>query len=396
MPKLTKRVVDSAVPGNTDRYVWDGELSGFGLKVTPAGRKVFIVQYRIGGRGGRTRRVTLGIYGVLTTDKARSDAQAALRLVARGIDPAEGHDARRAVANTGSLIDIFLDQHADAKLKPRSSAEYRRLIAKLVPAALLRKPITEVDRADIARLHNGLRSTPYQANRLLAVLSKFFNWCERHGHRPDHSNPARHVDKFKEDKRKRYLSPKELADLGEALAHAATEGLAGPYGIAAIRLLALTGARLNEILTLRWEEVDFDGQCLRLPDSKTGAKTVYLNAPALAVLGSLPKMDGNPYLICGERKGAHLVNLQKPWRRIRNMAGLAGLRLHDLRHSFASFAVASGMSLPLIGALLGHTQPQTTARYAHLADDPLKAAADQVGTRMSAIARPSAVPTKRA
>ena len=164
---------------------------------------------------------------------------------------------------------------------------------------------------------------------------------------------------------------------------------ANPFIMAAIRLLVLTGARLNEILTLRWDWVGFDAQCLRLPDSKTGAKTVYLNPPAMKVLAEIPKLEGNPHVICGGKSGAHLINLQKPWRRIRKQAGLDDLRLHDLRHSFASIAVASGMSLPLIGALLGHSQPQTTARYAHLSDDPLKKAAKTVGERMAIISKPN-------
>ncbi len=181
-----------------------------------------------------------------------------------------------------------------------------------------------------------------------------------------------------------------IAHLGSVLASEGVSRRFSPFAIAAIRLLALTGARLSEILTLKWEWVDFDAKCLRLPDSKTGAKTVYLNAPALLACG-LERLDGNPYVICGERKGAHLVNLQKPWRAIRAMAELNNVRLHDLRHTFASIAVANGMSLPMIGALLGHSQPQTTARYAHLSEDPLQKAASIVGARIATISLPKAV-----
>jgi integrase len=229
-----------------------------------------------------------------------------------------------------------------------------------------------------------MRDKPYQANRMLALLSKFFNWCEKHGYRPDGSNPCRHIEKYKEQRRERFLSPVELARLGDALADAETNETTSPYVIAALRLLVLTGARLSEILTLQWSYVDFDHSLLRLPDSKTGQKVIYLNAPALQILTDLPRLEGNPHVICGKRDGAHLVNLQKPWRQIRKAAGLDDVRIHDLRHSFASVAAGSGQSLPVIGALLGHTQPQTTARYAHLAADPLRAASDAVGGKIAA------------
>ncbi len=386
MPRITKSAVDTAKAGSKDAYLWDSELSGFGVKITPGGRKVYLVQFRVGGKAGRTRRITLGADGIITAEQARSEAKAVLRSVARGEDPAAARDQRRTDRRFGQVLENFLAEHADAKLKQRSSIEYRRLMHRKISASLLNRPLSEVTRGDLSRLHLSMRDTPYQANRIIAVLSKFFSWCEKNEFVPDGSNPARHVEKFREDKRRRFLSPKEIAALGEGLLQAEAANIAGPYVIAAIRLLALTGARLNEILTLKWEHINFDNRRLQLPDSKTGAKNVFLNPPALSVLADLPRFNGNPFVICGERAGAHLVNLQKPWRRIRALAGLDDVRLHDLRHSFASVAVASGMSLPLIGALLGHSQPQTTARYAHLADDPLKAAADLVGQKMEAVA----------
>lgn len=205
----------------------------------------------------------------------------------------------------------------------------------------------------------------------------------RWGLRPDGSNPTAHVDKFAEEARERFLSPDELARLGKALSEAADAG-ESPYVVGALRLLILTGARLSEVLTLKWEHVDFDARLLRLPDSKTGKKTIALPAAALEVLTSLPRQEGNHYVVCGAVVGAHLINLHKPWRRIRKSAGLDDVRIHDLRHSFASVAVAGGASLPLIGALLGHSQPQTTQRYAHVANDPRLAAADAVADRINA------------
>ena len=237
---------------------------------------------------------------------------------------------------------------------------------------------------DMARLHHEMSPKPYQANSTLAMLSKFFSWAEKRGLRPDGSNPCRHVEKYREARRERFLSQAELARLGDALGEAELEKTSSAWIIAAIRLLMFTGARRNEILTLRWEHVSDEHQHLMLPDSKTGRKAIHLNAPALAVLQTIPRLEGNPYVICGEKPGQHLVNLEKPWRRIRKAAKLDDVRLHDLRHSFASVAASGGQSLVVIGKMLGHTQPATTARYAHLADDPVKAASDMVGRRIAA------------
>ena len=381
--RINKRTVDSAVAGTRDAYVWDDELSGFGLKITPTGRKVYLVQYRLGGRKGRTRRVTIGAHGILTPDQARSDAKRLLGQVAAGQDPAAEREDKKNRPLLGTLLEQFLVDHADAKLKASTAGEYRRLAQLYVPSTLRRKFVADIQRAEIARLHLAMKDKPYQANRTLALLSKFFNWCEKHGYRIDGSNPCRHVGKYRERRNERFLSALELARLGEALRATEQAGTASPFVIGALRLLAVTGARLSEILTLRWEFVDLENARLRLPDSKTGQKSIYLNAPAIEVLTSLPRLEGNPYVIAGEREGHHLVNLQKPWRRIRSSAGLDNVRIHDLRHSFASVAAASGQSLHVIGSLLGHSQPQTTSRYAHLSADPLRAANDAVGNRIA-------------
>jgi len=198
--------------------------------------------------------------------------------------------------------------------------------------------------------------------------------------RPDGSNPCRHVEKFGERKRERMLSPAELARLGDTLARFS----GSPYAVAAVKLLVFTGARLGEVLGLRWDWIDFERGEVRLPDSKSGAKTLHLPPPALAVLAELPRVERNPHVIVGHKTGAAMVNLEKPWRAIRDRAGLNDVRLHDLRHAFASVAASSGMGLPIIGKMLGHTQAATTARYAHLADDPVKAASDMVGRRIAA------------
>jgi integrase len=382
--RITKRTVDTARPTSKDIYLWDDELSGFGLKVTPTGRKVYLVQYRLGGRKGRTRRVTIGQHGELTPTAARIEAKRLLGQVAIGRDPASDRDKMKADKTLTAVLDQFMTEHVKSKRKASTAREYQRIAKLYIVPRIGRRPISEIKRQDIAKLHHELSSKPYQANRTLALLSKFFNWTERHGLRPDGSNPCRHIEKYRESRRERFLSEAELARLGDALRAAESDRSATPWIVASIRLLTFTGARLSEILTLEWEHVNEERGLLMLPDSKTGRKAVHLNAPALGVLQAIPRLEGNPYVICGEKGGRHLVNLEKPWRRIRAAAQLDDVRLHDLRHSFASVGASSGHSLVVIGKMLGHSQPSTTARYAHLADDPVKAASDAVGARIAA------------
>lgn len=381
--RITKRAVDAAKPRKADSYYWDEELSGFGLKVTPTGRKVYLVQYRLGGRKGRTRRVTIGQHGQITPTFARDEAKRLLGTIATGRDPAAERDKAKADRSLAAVLDQFMAEHVKPKLKASTAEGYQRVARLYVLPSLGRHSIGEIKRADIARLHHEMRSKPYQANSTLAMLSKFFGWAEKHGLRPDGSNPCRHVGKYPEGRRERFLSQTELARLGDTLRAAEREKNCSPWVIAAVRLLTLTGARRNEILTLRWEYVSEELESLLLPDSKTGRKAIHLNAPALALLQTIPRLEGNPYVICGERPGRHLVNLEKPWRRIRRAAKLDDVRLHDLRHSFASVAASGGQSLVIIGKMLGHSQPATTARYAHLADDPVKAASDAVGRHIA-------------
>lgn len=378
MPRLTKRIVDAAVKQDKDSYLWDDELTGFGVKITPAGKKVFLIQYRVGGAKGRTRRVTLGHLGPVTCDEARTRAKELLGMVRTGKDPAEERDRRKAEKTFGETITSFEKAHVNLKTKASTAAEYKRALKLHVPDKLRRRPIGDIGRADMEQLHQDLSGKPIMANKVLAILSKLFNWAEKTGLRPPGENPCRYVERYDEVKRERFLSPDELGKLGTALA--ADER---PYVVAAIRLLLFTGARVSEILTAEWSWVDLEKGTIRLPDSKTGRKTVYLNAPALEVLNDLPQVKDNPFVIVGDVDKAHLVNIQKPWRTIRKTAGLDDVRLHDLRHTFASVGVEGGASLVMVGALLGHTQPQTTKRYAHLANDPQRVAADAIATRIA-------------
>jgi integrase len=253
-------------------------------------------------------------------------------------------------------------------------------------------PISEVGRSDALRLHTRLRETPTQANRVLAAFSKFMSWAEAHEYRPSHSNPCHRIQKYPEQARKRYLTPDEFTRLGAALRIAERWHRMSPIVVTAIRLLLLTGARVSEILTLRWKEVDLERRALHLADSKTGRKTIVLNAAAAAILDEWPRHAGSPYVFPGEgrgwRKGQHRVDVKDAWAWIRRRARLPDVRLHDLRHSFASIAVSSGQTLPMIGALLGHTQAATTQRYAHLMDNPLRAASEATGSRIAAAIAP--------
>jgi integrase len=382
MPKITKRTVEALRPADHDVLVWDDELRGFGVRVKPSGLRTYLVQYR--NAQGRSRRLSVGNHGRLTAEEARKEARLILAEVERGGDPAETRDATRKAPTMAELCERYLAHHANTRKKAMSVYGDRRMVERFIRPTMGNRKVADVTRADVDKLHHGLRETPYQANRLLALLSKMMNLAEKWGLRPDGSNPCRHVEKFKEQKRERFLSAEELGRLATVLAEAERTATELPGVVAAVRLLVLTGCRLSEILTLRWDDVDFANACLRLPDSKTGAKVVHVNAPALAILASLRPQDGSGWVILG-RGGpkSHLVNLEKPWRRIRAKAGLDDVRLHDLRHSFASVAVGLGEGLPMIGKLLGHTQTQTTARYAHLAADPVKAATERVGAAIA-------------
>jgi len=386
--RITLRVVEALEPGT---LAWDSDVRGFGVRCQREAR-VYVLKVRV---AGKQRWFTIGRHGApWTPETARREARRKLGEIAAGNDPAVARAAEKANPTLAELVAMFLEEHAEAKRKPRTAAEYRRMLSLLVLPRLGERRVMAITRANTASLHHGLRATPYQANRVLAVLSKLFSWAEKRGYREGGSNPCQHVEKYPERKRERFLAEDELAALGEALAQAEHEGV-NPYVVAAIRLLLLTGARLNEILSLRWQDVDLERAMLRLADSKTGQKPIYLSPPALEVLTAVPRIQGNDHVIVGHKPGASMVNLQKPWRAIRSRAGLDDVRLHDLRHSFASVAAASGLSLPMIGTLLGHTQAATTHRYAHLAADPVRQANDRIGGRIAAALGQKVEPSTR-
>ena len=381
MPKLTKRLLDSVKAKEKDLVLWDEELPGFGIRVKPSGVKSFCIQYR--NIHGRSRRLTVGRYGRLTLAESRKEARLILAEVEKGRDPVETKETHRHAPKVVQLCERYLSEHAVPKKKFNSLKKDRFLIEKYIRPALGQYSVESVTRTQIAKLHHSIRETPYQANRVLEVVRKMFNLAEAWGLRTDGTNPCRYIQKFKEQKRERYLSDEEWARLGKALAQIERDGSELPGVITAIRLLIFTGCRLSEILELKWEYVDFERGCLFLPDSKTGSKLVPLGQSALEVLKNTPRQAGNPYVCPGLKPMSHLVGFHRPWARVKSMANLVNVRPHDLRHSFASVGAGAGLSLPVIGKLLGHTQAATTQRYAHLASDPLRQAADEITSRIA-------------
>ena len=422
--KLTKRSIEAAKPGARDLFLWDTEVSGFGCKVTPKGRRVFILQY---WANGRARRITLGRYGSdLTVEQARTKARRLRGQVADGGDPAADRADARAMPTLAAFSKRYLVEHAEVKKKPSSVESDERNLRLHVLPALGHLRMDRIARADVARFHAAMKDKPGAATRCLALLSKMFSLAENWGLRADGTSPTRHVEAYPGRKMERYLSNAEFALLGDVLAVAAKVG-EHPSVVAAIRLLVFTGCRRAEILTLKWEYVDFERGCLDLPDSKTGAKTVPLGAPALELLAGLPRVEGNPYVLPGRYPKTHFVAIETAWQRLRAMAtvriwadhpdaqvsglvesltaklgraptcdecrkaaefdlptGLLDVRLHDLRHSYAAMGAGLGESLHMIGSLLGHSLPSTTQRYAHLSDDPRRAAADRISGHLAA------------
>ena len=381
MPKINKRIVAAAIARNTAYDINDSELRGFGVRILPSSAHSYFVRYR---RGGQRRRIRLGSHGTLTPEQARAQAIQLLARVGAGEDPAAGRQSGGQITTVADLAERFDEEHVAVRLKPRTAKEYRRNVQLFIMPALGRLKVTEVTRADVSRFHHEFRETPYQSNRNLEIVSKMFNLAELWGLRPDGSNPCRHVKKYKEEKRERYLSTDELARLGEVLRQCEQEGIESASTINLIRLLVFTGCRLSEIQILKWDYVDLDNGVLRLPDSKTGEKIVHIGGAAARILSGIERLDDNPWVIPGKYANTHLQEPQRPWRRIRARAGLDNVRIHDLRHTFASVAVSGGQGLPMIGKMLGHTQVQTTARYAHLATDPIKQATADVSASIEA------------
>lgn len=418
--RLTQDLVAGLEPRASDYVVWCKALPGFGCRVRPTGSKSFIAQYRVGGRNAPTRKVTVGAYGKLTVDEARKAAKTILAGAELGQDEAAERAKKRAEMTVAQLCDEYLRDGCELK-KASTLVTDRSRIERHIKPLLGRRQIGDVSRADIERFMRDVAAgktaadvkTKKQgraivtggkgaATRTVRLLGGIFTYAVERGYIA--ANPRSGVKTYTDTKGERFLSSDELKRLGDALREAETDGLPwvfnegkkakhrpldegnrreiiAPHAVAAIRLLLLTGCRAGEILKLRWRDVDFERGVLNLPDSKTGAKKVVLGAPALEVLAEVPRVG--EYVIAGADPKKPRSDLKRPWARITAHAELEGVRLHDVRHSFASVGAAAGMGLGVVGKLLGHASPATTARYSHLADDPVRRAADSISTTIS-------------
>ena len=386
MPKLTKRFLDSVKLPKQEKkqtFYWDSQLPNFGIRVTVGGLVSYVIQYRNGQN--KSRRLTFAKYPIgISPEVARKKARELLSMAALGDDPALEKQQARNTLTVGELVERYLEEHARPHKKERSIKEDERLLERHILKKFKSRSITEVTRADVTKFHNVMRSKPYQANRCLALLKTMFNLAENWQLIEPGANPCKFVKPFPEKNRERYLSQDELRRLGKALSIADRKKTESPAVIGALSLLLFTGCRLREILTLKWEYVDFENSRLNLPDSKVGARVIYLNDEAVEVLIRLKStVQNGQWVIPGQRNGKPMVNITKPWERIVKRAKITNLRLNDLRHTYASHGVKVGASIPLIGGLLGHTQSSTTERYAHLSDDPLRQTSDAIGESLS-------------
>jgi integrase len=413
--RISKRLVDSLRPGKKEVIVWDSALRGFGVRVRPSGAMSYVVVYRAGvGRKAPVRKVTLGAVGKITPDTARDLAQKALGQIAFGKDPAAERARDRESMTVAELVEAFIADHAELKLKPTTARRYRDLLRRWVAPELGTTKADNLTRAAVADLHRKMKRRAVSANRMLGAISSAYSFAQRRGLVPEGYNPAARIEKYPERRRERFLTTDELARIGSALRVAETTGIPwaidetkpnakhvpkqsrnrrtvyGPFVTAAVRLLLFSGCRLREILHLKWAHVDTERGLLLLPETKTGPRAVVLNAPALAVLASLARVG--PYVIPAGDPKRPRHDLKRLWGAISGRAKLEGVRLHDLRHTYASVGAGGGLGLPVIGKLLGHSQSATTERYAHLDNDPLKRASETIAAQISAALGEAAKP----
>ena len=383
MPKraeltISKRTVEKLSVEGKDKVFWDRKVPGFGIRVYASGRKVYVVQSR--GPGGITR-LSLGRHGDLTPDKARKDAVAAIDRIKRGEDGVS--EPSEPALTVAELAERYMEAHVRVNCNAHTQGIYRGTLCNHVLPALGDKQVANLTRADAAALHYSLRVTPRAANRALMVLSKMFSLAEAWDVAPPGGNPCRFVQRYKEGMRERFLSEDEYRRVGLALRDLEARGPMQARGAAALRLLMLTGCRVSEVLNLKWDDIDRKAGEIRLREAKTGTRMVVLTPAVIGVLDGLRPMRSN-WVFPGRKPKRPLSQVTEYWHQIRSVAGVSDVRLHDLRHSYASRALALGENLTMIGRLLGHSDVGSTARYAHLVRDAEKVAVARVGGSIEA------------
>ena len=377
MARLTETLVKNAeAPAKGAKITYDADLKGFGLRVTATGARAFVLNYRA---GGRERRLTIGSYPEWSATAARKRAETLKREIDTGADPMAERHADRAAPTIADLCDLYVERHLPKK-RPASQEDDKAAITKVIRPRLGKVKVADLRHSDVEALHRDLSKTaPYRANRIAALLSKMFALAIKWGFRTD--NPVTGLERNAEVARTRYLDKSELVALGAALDAHPSQTAAN-----AIRLLLLTGARRGEVLAATWSQFDLSVGVWTKPRENTKAKREHripLNAPALRLLLAMRDgAGGSPYLFPSHGTAGHIVEIKGAWARVTRAAKLENARIHDLRHTYASFLASAGFSLPTVGALLGHTQAQTTQRYAHLLDDPLRVATDKVGSML--------------
>lgn len=385
--KITKRVVDAFEPTGRLEYIWDIEVKGFGVVMTPAGSKSFILNYR--NQDNRSRRKTIGKYGQLTVEQARDIAKELCYRVSKGEDPVQQDEMQRSQPTFKEVAEKFMEEHSAIRNRPATHQSNRQVLDNMLLPYFGRMKIRSIERRDIADFLSQNKVRPIGANRSLSTMSSIMSKAELWGYRDRNTNPCFKAERYQENKRERFLSTEEFAALDEAMQKAERNLTESPHVMAMIRIMMHTGCRPGEARHLKWDYVDFDRKEIRLPKEATKEKrpkTLFITPYLENVLRGLKQMEGNPYVCVSERcYGKAIQDIKKPWDRIKKAAGITtSLHLHDLRHSHASVANSLGYSLPMIGALLGHTQAQTTLRYAHLATDHLRKAAEDISNAIAA------------
>ena len=386
--RLTEAVIETLPVDGRDRIVFDALQPGFGVRITPAGTKIFIAQARI---GGRPCRIAIGRFADMKVTDARAAARGALHDMRAGRDPKIEHaDRARSVeaglTTLGAFADRWLDEYVRPKLKPRTASDYEKLIEQKIKPAFGHLILARIAKDDILKFHATMKATPRRANYTVRTIGALMTYAEDCRLRPQQTNPCRRIKMYPERLRERFMDEAEIGRAAEAITGAEQDGVIGPHAAAGLRLALLTGARSGEVTAIRWVHVDWERRQIRLPDSdepgrKTGARTIYLNEPAVEVLKTVPRVG--PFVIAGAKQGEPYKNLSRAWIVVRSRARLDDVRLHDVRHSYASLAAAKGHSLPMIGKLLGHKVAATTQRYAHLARDVVSAVSDEIGVAMA-------------